>query len=87
MGKGMELREGDTLRTFNIQDTGGTLYIGYITAGGDARLTFGTVADGFTERELPTPFAVQDVSVWVSGGYLMYAVVGVNDVAVGIARL
>jgi hypothetical protein len=70
-----------------FQDTGGTLYIGYITAGGDARLTFGTVADGFTERELPTPFAVQDVSVWVSGGYLMYAVVGVNDVAVGIARL
>ncbi len=70
-----------------FEDTDGTLYVGYVTPGGDAHLAWGRPDVGYTEIELAATFGVEDVSVWVSGGYVMYAVTGGNDVAVGIARL
>ncbi|MDP2312133.1 MAG: MopE-related protein [Pseudomonadota bacterium] len=75
------------LETDVYQDAGGTYYVAYTTAGGEAHLAWGTAMGGFTTIQLVTPFAVEDVSVWVSGGHVMYGAVGATDVAVGIAQL
>jgi len=70
-----------------FEDSDGTLYVAYVTPGGDAHLAWGTPGTGYTEIELTAGFAVSDVSVWASGGYLMYGVTGASDVAVGIVRI
>lgn len=70
-----------------FEDTGGNLYVAYVTAGGEAFMAWGSAGTGYTEVELAAPFAVTDVSIWVSNGYVMYGAVGTSDVAVGLARL
>lgn len=70
-----------------FEDADGTLYVAYVTPGGDAHLAWGRPDTGYTTIELAAAFAVEDVAVWASGGYLLYGVTGPNDVAVGIARL
>jgi hypothetical protein len=69
-----------------FEDTGGELYVAYVTAGGEAHMAWGSASAGYTQIDLAAPFAVTDVSVWVSNGYVMYAAVGADDVAVGLAR-
>ncbi|MDP2311213.1 MAG: MopE-related protein [Pseudomonadota bacterium] len=68
-------------------DAGGDLYVAYVTSGGEAHMAWGSAAAGYTLIDLPAPFAVSDVAIWVSNGYVMYGAVGVDDVAVGLARL
>ncbi|MFN7144270.1 MAG: MopE-related protein [Myxococcota bacterium] len=82
------IAEGETPTEVDVfEDAAGTLYVAYLTAGGDAHLAWGTPDTGYTMVDLDAPFAASDIAVWVSGGHLLYAVTGTSDVAVGIAYL
>ncbi len=70
-----------------FEDTDGTLYIAYTTAGGEAHLAWGSSEGGYARVELAAPFAVEDISIRVTGGYVMYGAVGASEVAVGLARI
>lgn len=70
-----------------VEDAAGTLYVAYVNPAKKAHLTWGTPGGTLEDIQLAVPFDVDDVAVWVSGAYVMYAAVGEDQVAVGIARI
>jgi hypothetical protein len=67
------------------EDVDGTKYFAWVDTDGAAWLSYGTPERGFDTVQLEAGFAAEEAAVWSTGDYVMVAITGGDEVAVGVA--